>query len=224
MHGNVLVVDDDIAICEALERNLRNEGFAVRMSHNGEDAILAIEQETPDLLVLDINMPKMNGIEVIKYLRREQNMLPICILSAKDEVNDRVLGLESGADDYLIKPFAFSELFARIKALLRRKIQTKSKIIELDHLTIDPQSRIATYGEKSLNLTRIEFDLLTVLADHTNSVLTRNQLLELVWGYDFEAETNVVDVFIGYLRKKLETDESPRIIHTVRGIGFILRS
>jgi len=224
MHGNVLVVDDDIAICEALERNLRNEGFTVRVSHNGEDAILSIEQDPPDILVLDINMPKINGLEVVKYLRREQNMLPICILSAKDEVNDRVLGLESGADDYLIKPFAFNELLARIKALLRREIPTKSKIIKLDHLTIDPQSRIATYGEKLLNLTKIEFDLLTVLADHTNSVLTRNQLLELVWGYDFEAETNVVDVFVGYLRKKLETDENPRIIHTVRGIGFILRS
>ncbi len=224
MLGNVLVVDDDIAICEALERNLRNEGFTVRVSHNGKDAILSIEQDPPDILVLDINMPKINGLEVVKYLRREQNMLPICILSAKDEVNDRVLGLESGADDYLIKPFSFSELLARIKALLRRELQTKSKIIELDDLTIDPQSRIATYGEKLLNLTKIEFDLLTVLADHTNSVLSRNQLLELVWGYDFEAETNVVDVFIGYLRKKLEADESPRIIHTVRGIGFILRS
>jgi two-component system response regulator PrrA len=224
MHGNVLVVDDDIAICEALERNLRNEGFTVRVSHNGEDAILSIEQDPPDILVLDINMPKINGLEVVKYLRGEQNMLPICILSAKDEVNDRVLGLESGADDYLIKPFSFNELLARINALLRRETQTKSKIIELDHLTIDPQSRIATYGEKLLNLTKIEFDLLTVLADHTNSVLSRNQLLELVWGYDFEIETNVVDVFIGYLRKKLEADESPRIIHTVRGIGFILRS
>jgi two-component system response regulator PrrA len=224
MHGNVLVVDDDIAICEALERNLRNEGFTVRVSHNGEDAILAIEQETPDLLVLDINMPKMNGIEVTKYLRKEQNMLPICILSAKDEVTDRVLGLESGADDYLIKPFAFSELLARINALLRREHPTSSKIIKLNHLTIDPQSRIATYSDKPLNLTKIEFDLLTVLADHTNFVLTRNQLLELVWGYDFEAETNVVDVFIGYLRKKLEIDESPRIIYTVRGVGFVLRS
>ena len=224
MPGNVLVVDDDIAICEALERNLRNEGFIVRVSHNGEDAILAIEQETPDLLVLDINMPKMNGIEVTKYLRKEQNMLPICILSAKDEVTDRVLGLESGADDYLIKPFAFSELLARINALLRREHPTSSKIIKLNHLTIDPQSRIATYNDKPLNLTKIEFDLLTVLADHTNSVLTRNQLLELVWGYDFEAESNVVDVFIGYLRKKLEIDESPRIIYTVRGVGFVLRS
>jgi len=169
-------------------------------------------------------MPKMNGIEVTKYLRKEQNMLPICILSAKDEVTDRVLGLESGADDYLIKPFAFSELLARINALLRREHPTSSKIIKLNHLTIDPQSRIATYSDKPLNLTKIEFDLLTVLADHTNSVLTRNQLLELVWGYDFEAETNVVDVFIGYLRKKLEIDESPRIIYTVRGVGFVLRS
>ena len=166
----------------------------------------------------------IGNIEVTKYLRKEQNMLPICILSAKDEVTDRVLGLESGADDYLIKPFAFSELLARINALLRREHPTSSKIIKLNHLTIDPQSRIATYSDKPLNLTKIEFDLLTVLADHTNSVLTRNQLLELVWGYDFEAETNVVDVFIGYLRKKLEIDESPRIIYTVRGVGFVLRS
>ena len=168
-------------------------------------------------------MPDINGIQVTRYLRSMDIDIPICILSARDEVADRVHGLEAGADDYLIKPFAFDELLARIKALLRRHRVDSTSVIDFANLKIDPQKRTASYFDRYLDLTKKEFDLLYVLARNPNVVLSRYQLLEQVWGYDFEVDTNVVDVFIGYLRKKIEQDMNPRIIETVRGVGFSLR-
>ncbi|MBS21657.1 MAG: DNA-binding response regulator [Chloroflexi bacterium] len=222
MTSSVLIADDDIAICQALERSLRFEGFKVRSALNGEIAIEEIEKELPDIMILDINMPEVDGIQVTKYLRSLDIDIPICILSARDEVSDRVSGLEAGADDYVIKPFSFEELLARIHALLRRRSVDVSKILTVGELTVDPMRRTAAYHGSSLDLTKKEFDLIHVLANSPSLVLSREQLLNKVWGYDFDVDTNVVDVFIGYLRKKMEINGQKRIIETVRGVGFVL--
>ena len=222
MSHHILVADDDSQICEALERSLRYEGYNVVTVTDGGLAISEIEKKPPSLLVLDINMPDVNGIQVTRYMRSVGIDIPICILSARDEVKDRVAGLEAGADDYMTKPFAFEELLARIKALLRRNNIISSKIITIGNLKLDPSTRSVKYYDQDIELTKKEFDLLQVLCMNANVVQNRNQLLNKVWGYDFEVNTNVVDVFIGYLRKKMESNGNPRMINTVRGVGFML--
>ena len=222
MSHHILVADDDSQICEALERSLRYEGYNVVTVTDGGLAISEIEKNPPSLLVLDINMPDVNGIQVTRYMRSVGIDIPICILSARDEVKDRVAGLEAGADDYMTKPFAFEELLARIKALLRRNNLISSKIITIGNLKLDPSTRSVKYYDQDIELTKKEFDLLQVLCMNANVVQNRNQLLNKVWGYDFEVNTNVVDVFIGYLRKKMESNGNPRMINTVRGVGFML--
>ena len=222
MSHHILVADDDSQICEALERSLRYEGYNVVTVTNGGLAISEIEKNPPSLLVLDINMPDVNGIQVTRYMRSVGIDIPICILSARDEVKDRVAGLEAGADDYMTKPFAFEELLARIKALLRRNNIISSKTITIGNLKLDPSTRAVKYYDQDIELTKKEFDLLQVLCMNANVVQNRNQLLNKVWGYDFEVNTNVVDVFIGYLRKKMESNGNPRMINTVRGVGFML--
>ncbi len=217
-------MDDDQSIREALERGLQLEGFMVSSASSGDMAIQEVEENLPNILILDINMPGISGIQVIKYLRGTNIDIPICVLSARDEVSDRVSGLEAGADDYLVKPFALDELVARIRALLRRNKVAVTKTINLGSLRVDPQQRQALYCDKVLDLTKKEFDLLYVLSNNPNIVVSRYQLLEQIWGYDFEVDTNVVDVFVGYLRRKMEQDGNPRMIDTVRGVGFILRS
>lgn len=224
MTYKILVVDDDQSIREALERGLQLEGFMVSSASSGDMAIQEVEENLPNILILDINMPGISGIQVIKYLRGTNIDIPICVLSARDEVSDRVSGLEAGADDYLVKPFALDELVARIRALLRRNKVAVTKTINLGSLRVDPQQRKALYCDKILDLTKKEFDLLYVLSNNPNIVVSRYQLLEQIWGYDFEVDTNVVDVFVGYLRRKMEQDGNPRMIDTVRGVGFILRS
>jgi two-component system response regulator PrrA len=220
----VLVVDDDPAIVAALERGLRVEGFDVRSASGGDAALRAVADAPPDVIVLDINMPDIDGVRVTRALRRDGHELPICMLSARDEIDDRVAGLEAGADDYLVKPFALPELVARLRALLRRTGSSEgSSVLEVGDLRLDPARRLVVRGERALELTRREFDLLETLARHREVVLTRSQLLSLVWGYDFEVDSNVVDVFVGYLRRKLEADGEPRVIQTVRGVGFVLR-
>ena len=204
MSHHILVADDDSQICEALERSLRYEGYNVVTVTDGGLAISEIEKNPPSLLVLDINMPDVNGIQVTRYMRSVGIDIPICILSARDEVKDRVAGLEAGADDYMTKPFAFEELLARIKALLRRNNIISSKTITIGNLKLDPSTRSVKYYDQDIELTKKEFDLLQVLCMNANVVQNRNQLLDKVWGYDFEVNTNVVDVFIGYLRKKME--------------------
>lgn len=223
MTNHILVVDDDPSICEALERGLRFEGFAVRTALNGDDAIREVEESEPTLLILDVNMPGVDGIQVTRYLRSISIDIPICILSARDEVRDRVSGLEAGADDYLVKPFAFDELIARVRALLRRRTNTTSRPLTVGELKVAPSTRTASYFDLDLTLTKTEFDLLYTLASNPGIVVTREQLLDRVWGYDFEVNTNVVDVFVGYLRKKMEDERHPRIIETIRGVGYMLK-
>jgi DNA-binding response OmpR family regulator len=218
-----LVVDDDPTIRKALERALSLEGFAVRLAEGGRRALQQVDEHPPSIIVLDVAMPDLDGVAVTSRLRSGGVEVPICILSARDEIADRVAGLEAGADDYLVKPFALEELVARMHALLRRVPSAGAVPLRVGELTVDPVRRIARRADRDLELTRREFELLLELALHAGIVLSRAQLLERVWGYDFEVDSNVVDVFVGYLRRKLEAGGEPRILHTVRGVGFVLR-
>ena len=219
----VLVVDDEAAIREALERALRLEGFAVRTAAGGIEALEEIGRDQPAVVLLDVTMPDLDGVQVIKRLRGQGSDIPICVLSARNEVDDRVRGLQAGADDYLVKPFALEELVARLHALLRRRPEAPAPRTVGD-LHVDPTRRIARRGDRELERTRREFELVEAFVRPPGMVLSRGQLLEIVWGYDFEVDTNVVDVFVGYLRRKLESGGEPRLIQTVRGVGFVLRA
>lgn len=219
----VLVVDDDEAIRTALERALGLEGFTVSTVAGGHAALDAVADHPPDVIVLDVVMPDLDGVSVTKDLRGQGRQMPILVLSALDEVDDRVAGLQAGADDYLIKPFAVDELVARLHALLRRRTEPVSVPLRVGDVIVDPARHIARRGDRDLELTRREFELLETFARHAGIVLDRFQLLEHVWGYDFAVDGNVVDVFVGYLRRKLEAEGEPRMLHTVRGVGFVLK-
>ncbi|ANP52662.1 two-component system response regulator PrrA [Streptomyces griseochromogenes] len=221
--GAVLVVDDDAAIRRSLERGLRLNGFAVRTAADGTQALASIGRTPPDVLVLDVSMPGMSGIEVCTRLRDEGRDLPVLMLSALDETADRIAGLQAGGDDYLVKPFALQELVLRLHALLRRRPPAGREVLRVAGLVIDPAARTAERDGRPLELTRREFELLEVLARNAGLVLTRDQLLERVWGYDFDVRTDAVDTFVSYLRRKLEAEGHGRLIHTVRGVGFVLR-
>ncbi len=219
----VLVVDDEASVREALERALRLEGFAVLTADGGRAALEAVRTRPPAVIVLDVTMPDLDGVAVVRRLRADGLDVPVCILSARDEVDDRVRGLQAGADDYLVKPFALAELTARLHALLRRHGVTGDGPLVVEELVVDPRRRVATRAGRDLELTPREFALLEVFARHPGIALSREQLLGLVWGYTVEVETNVVDVFVGYLRRKLEADGEPRVLRTVRGVGWALR-
>ena len=219
----VLVVDDDEAIRKALERALELEGFTVRLAEGGRRALELAEEIRPGVIVLDVVMPDLSGVTVVSRLRKRGIETPICILSARDEVEDRIAGLEAGADDYVVKPFDLEELVARLRALLRRAPSAEDELIRVGDLIVDPAQRSVRRNGRVIELTRREFELLEELARHRGIVLSRKQLLERVWGYDFEVDGNVVDVFVGYLRRKLEAAGESRIVHTVRGVGFVLR-
>jgi two-component system response regulator PrrA len=219
----VLVADDDEAIRIALERALRLEGFAVEVAADGRTALDLVEEHRPEVIVLDVVMPQLSGVRVVSRLRERGIETPVCILSARDETEDRVAGLEAGADDYVVKPFELEELVARLRALLRRVPSIETDLIRVGDLIVDPSQRRVSRAGRAVDLTRREFELLEELAKHRGVVMSRQQLLERVWGYDFEVDGNVVDVFVGYLRRKLESGGEARIIHTVRGVGFVLR-
>ncbi|MFD7339034.1 response regulator transcription factor [Streptomyces violascens] len=221
--GDVLVVDDDDAVRRSLDRGLRLNGFRVRTADGGRAALAEIGQSPPDVLVLDVSMPGMSGIEVCRTLREAGHDLPVLMLSALDETADRIAGLQAGGDDYLVKPFALQELVLRLHALLRRRPPAPHDVVRACGLVIDPAARTAERDGRPLDLTRREYELLEVLARNAGLVLSRDQLLERVWGYDFDVRTDAVDTFVSYLRRKLEADGAPRLVHTVRGVGFVLR-
>ncbi len=225
VNRTVLMVDDDPDVRTSVARGLRHSGFDVRVAASGKEALRLLSNESHDALVLDVQMPELDGVAVVTALRALGNEIPICVLSARDTVNDRIAGLEAGADDYLTKPFDLGELVARLNALLRRASHADrpSDTMTVGALTIDTARRLVFVGGDRVDLTKREFDLLAVLAENTGVVLSRQRLLELVWGYDFDVDTNVADVFISYLRRKLEGPDVPRVIHTVRGIGYVLR-
>ncbi len=220
----VLVVDDDLAVRESLRRSLTFNGYQIELAADGEQALRAVADSRPDAVVLDVMMPKMDGLATCRALRAAGNDVPVLMLTARDEVADRVAGLDAGADDYLPKPFALEELLARLRALLRRIGPDESgPVLRLGDLTLDPASRDVTRGERPLRLTRTEFALLELLLRNQRRVLPRERILEEVWGYDFPTTANSLEVYIGYLRRKTEAEGEPRLIHTVRGVGYVAR-
>jgi two-component system, OmpR family, response regulator MprA len=220
----VLIVDDDRSVAEMLRRNLAYEGFAVEVALDGPAALDLTRDRQPELIVLDLMLPGIDGLEVLRRLRAAGDATPVLMLTARDAVDDRVAGLEGGADDYLVKPFAFRELLARIHALLRRSQGEAHEVLRFADVTLDTGTRLAQRGNQTIELSTTEYDLLAYFMRHPNQVLTRQQLMERVWGYDFEGESNVLEVYVGYLRRKLEDGGRPRLIQTVRGAGYVLRA
>ncbi len=222
----VAIVDDDAAIRSALGRALRMENYDVELFEDGSSALKAVQLRAPDAIVLDLQLPDIDGLEVCRRIRRSGDTTPILMLTARDAVNDRVAGLDVGADDYLVKPFDLAELLARLRALLRRHNVSDGDgtVLRFEDLTLNPQTREVFRAARRVELTKIEFDLLELFLHHPRQVLTRDQILDLVWGYNFDSGTNSLAVYIGYLRRKLEEDNKPRLIQTVRGVGYALRT
>jgi DNA-binding response OmpR family regulator len=219
----VLLVDDDAAIRRAVGAGLELEGFRVVRASGGRAALAANESVRPAVILLDLAMPDLDGLEVLAQLRAAGDDVPVCVLSARDEVDDRVRGLQAGADDYVVKPFALEEVTARLHALLRRRPVLSDAALSVGDIELDPRSHVALRGGRDLGLTRREFELLHLFLRHPGEVIERSRLHEDVWGYTFDPGTNIVDVFVGYLRRKLEAEGGGRVLHTVRGVGFILR-
>jgi two-component system response regulator MprA len=220
----ILVADDDHKLLNMLRRTLSYEGFHVVTARDGREALAQVDAERPEAIVLDWMMPELDGVEVLARLRVDGDETPILMLTARDAIEDRVAGLESGADDYLVKPFAPAELVARLHALLRRSgAAKKEKPLSFAGLHLDPVTRVTRRGDREFSLTPTEFDLLHYLMLNPRHVLSRTRILEQVWGYDFGGDDNVLEVYIGYLRKKTEEQDEPRLIHTVRGVGYVLR-
>ncbi len=222
----VAIVDDDAAIRSALGRALRMENYDVELFEDGSSALRAVQLRAPDAIVLDLQLPDIDGLEVCRRIRRAGDATPILMLTARDAVNDRVEGLDVGADDYLVKPFDLAELLARLRALLRRRQvhDGDDVILRFEDLTLNPGTREVRRGDRVIELTKIEFDLLELFLQHPRQVLTRDQILDLVWGYTFDSGTNSLAVYIGYLRRKLEEGNEGRLIQTVRGVGYALRT
>ena len=222
----VLVVDDDPQLREALSRALELDGYDVSTASNGVKALDAISAARPDVMVLDVMMPYVGGLDVCRTLRDRKDRLPILVLTARDEVGDRVAGLDAGADDYLTKPFALEELRARLRALLRRAAAEETDETEqlvYDDLVLDPLARTVHRGDRSVDLTRTEFALLELLLRNAGRPLQRDVIMDRVWGWESEPTSNSLEVFVGYLRRKTEAAGEPRLIHTVRGVGYVLR-
>lgn len=219
----VLVADDDPELRAALDRALRLDGFSVEMAEHGAQALEMAVVEPPDVLVLDVMMPTMDGLEVCRRLRAIGDRMPILVLTARDQVADRVAGLDAGADDYLPKPFALEELTARLRALLRRVTPWDTETLRYGDLAIDTAAREVRRGDKSISLTRTEFAIAELFIRNAGRVLTRDVITGRIWGYELEPASNSLEVFIGYLRRKTEFDGLPRLIHTVRGVGYVLR-
>ncbi|MEU0159397.1 response regulator transcription factor [Streptomyces sp. NPDC006261] len=229
----ILIVDDEPAVREALQRSLAFEGYGTQVAVDGYDALAMAEAYAPDLIVLDIQMPRMDGLTAARRIRATGSTTPILMLTARDTVGDRVTGLDAGADDYLVKPFELDELFARIRALLRRSSYAASAagaqapdddVLSFADLRMDLATREVTRGERRVELTRTEFTLLEMFLAHPRQVLTREQILKAVWGFDFEPSSNSLDVYVMYLRRKTEAAGEPRLVHTVRGVGYALRT
>ncbi|BBZ68553.1 response regulator MprA [Mycolicibacterium insubricum] len=226
MPVRILVVDDDRAVRESLRRSLSFNGYNVLLAEDGVEALDVITNDRPDAVILDVMMPRLDGLEVCRRLRSTGDDLPVLVLTARDSVSERVAGLDAGADDYLPKPFALEELLARMRALLRRTTPDDggdSAAMTFADLTLDPVTRDVTRGDRHISLTRTEFALLEMLIANPRRVLTRSRILEEVWGFDFPTSGNALEVYVGYLRRKTEAEGEPRLIHTVRGVGYVLR-
>jgi two-component system, OmpR family, response regulator MprA len=219
----ILVVDDEPAVREAVDRALRVEGYETELAADGAQALEALADRAPDALVLDLLMPRVDGLEVCRRLRAAGDRTPVLVLTARDAVPDRVRGLDAGADDYLVKPFALEELLARLRALLRRGGAERGETLRYADVELDALGHTVRRGRRPIELTRTEFLLLELFLHHPRQVLTRSQIFERVWGYDFGPGSNSLEVYVGYLRRKLEADGEPRLLQTVRGVGYVLR-
>jgi two-component system response regulator MprA len=220
----ILVVDDEPAVRESLRRALQLEGYDVDLAADGEGALSRLHANSVDAVVLDVSMPKLDGLETCRRLRSEGNRIPVLMLTARDEVSDRVAGLDAGADDYVVKPFALEELLARLRALLRRVAPPDDgDVLRFADVALEPATREVRRGSDSIELTRTEFSLLELFLRNPRQVLTRSIIFERVWGYDFGFGSNSLDVYIGYLRRKTEQGDKPRLIQTIRGVGYALR-
>ena len=220
----ILVVDDERAVRESLRRALELEGYEIELAGDGSEALDRLESsEEPDAMILDVLMPGVDGLEVCRRIRGTGSKLPVLMLTARTEIEDRVAGLDAGADDYVTKPFALEELLARVRALLRRATDEDGDVLRFADLELDPGTREVRRGERQIELTRTEFSLLELFLQNPRQVLTRSEIFERVWGYDFGFGSNSLDVYIGYLRRKTEAAGEPRLIHTVRGVGYALR-
>lgn len=220
----ILIIEDEIKIARFLELELTHEGYDVEQAHDGREGLQKAQNETFDLIILDIMLPHINGIEVLRKIRQASN-IPIIMLTAKDEVMDKVIGLDMGANDYVTKPFAIEELLARIRTALKssRQIVSEENSLQFGNLKLDTDMYKVTYGNEIIELTKKEFDLLHYFLENKNIVLTRDKILQAVWGYDYIGDTNIVDVYIRYLRSKIDDKYSIKLIHTVRGVGYILK-
>jgi two-component system response regulator MprA len=223
--ARVLVVDDEPAVRRALERALRLDNYEVALAADGEEALDVLAREPADAVILDVAMPRLDGLEVVRRMRKAGDRTPILMLTARDAIDDRVQGLEVGADDYLVKPFALRELQARLRALLRRAGDgaAEGEILRYEDLVLDPIAHEVRRGERLIELSKTEFLLLELFLRHPRQVLTRSTIFENVWGYDFGPTSNALGVYMGYLRRKTEAGGEPRLLHTVRGIGYVLR-
>jgi two-component system response regulator MprA len=225
--AQILIVEDERAIASAVRRGLIFEGYSVQVAETGPQALDIARERVPDLIVLDVMLPGMSGIEVCRRMRAAGEHVPILMLTAKDDISDRVAGLDAGADDYLVKPFAFEELLARVRALLRRRERQADEptgdVYRFEDLTLDTTTRFAYRADRRIELTTREFDLLLMFMRHPNQVLPRDTIMERVWGYDFPGESNVLEVYVKNLRRLLEADGESRVLQTVRGAGYVLR-
>mgnify|MGYP000912643878 CR=1 FL=1 len=221
----MLVVDDDPAVRDSLRRSLEFNGYTVALAADGVDALASIGRAAPDVVIMDVMMPRLDGIEATKSLRKAGNDVPILVLTARDAVGDRVEGLDAGADDYLTKPFALQELLARLRALLRRVVSQEStdETLQFSDLSMDLVTREVRRGDRLIELTRTEFTLLEMFLRRPRRVLERSFILEEVWGYDFPTTANSLEVYVGYLRRKTEAEGESRLLHTVRGVGYVLK-
>ena len=220
----ILVVDDEPAVRDAVERALRLDGHDVLVAADGGEALVTLGERPPDAIVLDVLMPRVDGLELCRRMRSRGDRTPVLMLTARDAISDRVAGLDAGADDYLVKPFALDELLARVRALLRRSMPAAGGApLRFADIALDPVAHEVRRGERQVELTRTEFLLLELFLQHPRQVLTREQILKAVWGFDFEPSSNSLDVYVMYLRRKTEAGGEPRLVHTVRGVGYVLR-
>lgn len=220
----LLVVEDEKKVSSFIKKGLEEEGYAVDVANDGEDGLYMALDRVHDLIILDIQIPKMDGLQVLQVLRKEKVTTPVLLLTVRATIEDKVMGLDSGADDYLTKPFAFQELVARVRALLRRRTEAEPAVLQVADLTLDPARRIVSRGDEKIDLSPREFSLLDYFMRNPDRVLTRTMITEHVWDYDFDTDTNVIDVYVNYLRKKIDAGERPKLIHTVRGVGYVLKT